>query len=158
MYAGRSRRAAATAVRISLFAYWYTDSFLFIGRHHTRVKEEPASPAKPTAKRKAYSTSGSNAIGTIQLFDEADNPQSGSKRQKTSAGGTTQVRFDDATGTGSTRPPRPTRKSTRGAKAGPKVEGNSKVEMDELFERLGQEFHAIARTCETIAEMINANA
>ncbi|KIM79997.1 hypothetical protein PILCRDRAFT_9886, partial [Piloderma croceum F 1598] len=42
------------------------------GHHHTRVKEEPMSPPK---KRKAYSMSGSNLIGTIDPFDEADIPK-----------------------------------------------------------------------------------
>ena len=55
-------------------------------------------------------------------------------------------------------PPRPTRKSTRASKANQKVEGDANVEVDKLFEMLAQEFHAIGRTCEKIAEEINKNA
>jgi hypothetical protein len=40
----------------------------------------------------------------------------------------------------------------------PKVGDNPTLEMDKLFERLGQEFHAMGRTCEMIAELINMNA
>ena len=162
-YAGRSKKAAATVVSTHLVVYSYTDRFLFAGRHHTRVKDEPASPAKATGKRKMYSANGSNPIGTIEQLNEADIPQGGSKRQKTSAGATAHVRFDGATATTSTRPtPRPTRKSTRSAKATPKIEDNSKLEINELFAKLGKEFYAIGkacenigRTCENIAETIN---
>jgi hypothetical protein len=130
-----------------------TDTFQLIGRHHTRVKEEPASPVK---KRKVYSTSGSNSIGTIDPFDEADIPKGASKRQKT---GTTRVRFDGAAASSSTcPPPRPTRKSTRTPKASQKIEGDAKPDVDKLFERLGEEFHAIARTCGMIAEEIRSNS
>jgi len=150
-------------VSTQLFAYSYTDRFSFAGRHHTRVKDELASPAKATGKRKVYSASGSNSIGIIEQLNEADIPQGGSKRQKTGAGATAHVRFDGATATTSTRPtPRPTRKSTRSAKATPKIEDNSKLEINELFAKLGKEFYAIrkaceniGRTCENIAETIN---
>ncbi|KIM73060.1 hypothetical protein PILCRDRAFT_15544 [Piloderma croceum F 1598] len=60
-------------------------------RHHTRIKEEPTSPAKLTAKCKAYSTSGANSIGKIEVFNEADIPQGSSKQQKTSAGATAPI-------------------------------------------------------------------
>jgi hypothetical protein len=160
--AGRSKRAAATAVSNDFSAYRPTDILLCTGRHHTRtatVKEEPASPAKPAAKRKVYSTSGTNPIGSIELFAEADMSQGIPKRHKAGAGGTAHVRFDSAATTSNTRPaPKPTRRSTRAAKTNPKVEDNSKLDVSELFERLGQEFHAIAKTCETIAEAINSNA
>jgi hypothetical protein len=153
MSVGSRKRVAVTVVSIDFTANRCTNAFIFTGRHHTRVKEEPVSPAK---KRKAYSTSGSNPIGTIKPFDEADIPQGGSKRQKT---GTTRVRFDGVTAPSSTRPPpRPTRKSTRVSKANQKIEGSAKVDVDKLFERLGQEFHAIGRTCEMIAEEINMNS
>lgn len=157
-YAGRSKRVAAMAVSTYPVAYGYTNTFSFSGCHHTCIKEEPVSPAKPTAKCKAYLTSGANLIGNIKLFDKADIPQGSSKWQKTSAGATAHVQFDSTTATTSTHPPpRTTRKSTHTAKANPKVEGNPNLEMDELFERLGKEFHAIGRTCETIVEAINSN-
>jgi hypothetical protein len=103
-----------------------------------------------------YSTSGWNSIGTIDPLDEADIPKGGSKRQKS---GTTRVRFDSTAASSSTRtPPRPTRKSTRVPKANQKIEGDAKLDMDKLFEKLGQEFHAIGRTCEMMAEGINWHA
>jgi hypothetical protein len=86
-------------VSIHFTANRCTNAFVLIGRNHTRVKEEPASPAK---KRKAYLTSGSNPIGTLEPFDEADSPQGSSKRQKT---GPTRIRFDSAAASSSTRPP-----------------------------------------------------
>ncbi|KIM87689.1 hypothetical protein PILCRDRAFT_4103 [Piloderma croceum F 1598] len=136
------------------------------GRHHTRVKDEPASLAKQTGKRKIYSASGSNSIGTIKQLDEANIPQGGSKRQKTGAGATAHVRFDGVTVTPGTRPnPRPTRKSMRSSKATSKVEDNSSIELNDLFTKLGQEFYVIGKACETIgktceniAETINSNA
>jgi sRNA-binding protein len=44
---------------------------------------------------------------------------------------------------------------TRNPKANAKNEDDSKPGVDELFVKLGQEFQAIAKTCETIAETIN---
>ncbi|KIM80450.1 hypothetical protein PILCRDRAFT_9631 [Piloderma croceum F 1598] len=136
------------------------------GRHHTRVKDEPTSPAKQTGKCKIYSASGSNLIGTIEQLDEANIPQGGSKRQKTGAGATAHVQFDGVMVTPGTRPnPRPTRKLTRSSKATSKVEDNSSIELDDLFTKLGQEFYAIrkacetiGKTCENIVETINSNA
>ncbi|KIM76568.1 hypothetical protein PILCRDRAFT_12625 [Piloderma croceum F 1598] len=136
------------------------------GCHHPRVKDEPASPAKQTRKRKMYSASGLNSIGTIEQLDEANIPQGSSKWQKTGAGATAHVRFDGVTVTPGTRPnPRPTRKLTQSSKATLKVEDNSSIELDDLFTKLGQEFYAIGKACETIgktceniAETINSNA
>jgi hypothetical protein len=99
MSAGRRKRVAPMVVSIYFTANWCTNAFVFIGRNHTHVKEEPASPAK---KRKAYSMSGSNPIRTLELFNEADSPQGSSKRQKT---GTTHVRFDSTAASSGTRPP-----------------------------------------------------
>jgi hypothetical protein len=99
MSAGRRKRVAPMVVSIHFTANRCTNAFVLIGRNHTRVKEEPASPAK---KRKAYLTSGSNPIGTLEPFDEADSPQGSSKRQKT---GPTRIRFDSAAASSSTRPP-----------------------------------------------------
>jgi hypothetical protein len=79
---------------------------------------------------------------------EIDTAQPSGKRHKSSSG-TSQVRFD-----GVMVPPAPpapparaTRKSTRTAKA------NGKKDMRELFERLGQELGAAAKTCEDISEL-----
>jgi len=134
------------------------------GRHHAHtaiVKEEPGSPAKSAPKRKAYSTTGSNPIGSIKYVGK---PQGISKRQKTSAGGTSHVQFNMA-GPSNTHPaPRPVKKSAQAAKANPKhedipkPEGIPRLDMGELFERLGQEFHAVVRICETIAEAMNSTA
>jgi hypothetical protein len=76
--------------------------------------------------------------------------QGTSKRQKLASGGSAQVRFD---GVMLNKPPHPapraTRKSTRATKA------NSKKGMRELFEQLGEEFQAVAKTCEEILEVLN---
>lgn len=137
--------------------YKFTHKPLLTERHHTRtIKEEPGSPAKSTSKRKLFSTTGSNPIGNIELFDEADILQGSSKQQKSGAGRAPHVRFEGAAGTSNTRPaPKPIRRSTRNPKANAKNEDDSKPGVDELFVKLGQEFQAIAKTCETIAETIN---
>src|SRR5882672_4318596 len=103
-----------------------------------------------------YSMSGSNLIRTIEPLNEADIHKGGSKWQKT---GTTCVQFDSAAASSSTHPtPRPTRKSMQVPKANQKIKGEAKLNMDKLFEKLGQEFHAIGRTCEMIAQDINLHA
>jgi hypothetical protein len=118
----------------------------FTGRRRPVVKEEPKSPAQPTKKRKAYSATDTSTIGRLEIIgSDNDTPQPTGKRHKAFSGASSQVRFD-----GIVVPPapviRPTRKSTRTAKA------NSKKDLRELFERLGQEFGAVAKTCEDIAE------
>ena len=76
--------------------------------------------------------------------------QGTSKRQKLTSGGSSQVQFDDVILTKPPHPaPRATRKSTRAAKA------NSKKGMRELFERLGEEFQAVTKTCEEIADALD---
>lgn len=95
---------------------------------------------------KVYLMSGSNLIGTIGPFDEVDIPKGSSKQQKT---GTTCVQFDGAAASSSTHPP---------PKANQKIEGDMKLNMDKLFKKLGQEFHAIGRTCKMITEEINLHA
>jgi hypothetical protein len=116
----------------------------FTGRRRPTVKEEPRSPAQGK-KRKANSVSDASSIGRSDAtgFDfEATEPNG--KRQKMASGSSTQVRFD-----GIMVPPvKAPRRSTRSAKA------NSKKDINELFERLGQEFGAVAKTCKDIAETI----
>jgi hypothetical protein len=158
IYAGRSKKAAATAVCTLFYVYMFTNISLFTGRRQTRdaaVKEEPKSPGKSApSKRKAYSITGSNPIGHIEpCDDELDPPQGSSKRQKTGTVGTPHVRFDGIMVPNNPRPaPRPTRKSTRSTKANPKSE------MGALYERLGREFQAIAKTYADIAEASNTDA
>ena len=125
------------------------DIVSFTGRRRQTVKEEPKSPAQPPRKRKAYSTTDASSIGRIEILgSDIDTAQPSGKRHKSSSG-TSQVRFDGImVPPGPTAPPaRPTRKSTRTAKV------NEKKDMRELFERLGQEFGAVAKTCEDIAEL-----
>lgn len=116
------------------------------GHRRTReptVKEEPKSPARASGrKRKAYSTTDANAIGFIEPVGDADlePAQPAGKRAKTASGSASQVRFDGimlAKGT---------RKSARNTKASSKKE---------LYARLGQEFGAIAKTYEEIAESLD---
>jgi hypothetical protein len=103
-----------------------------------------------------FSTTGLNPIENIKLFDKADILQGSSKWQKSGAGRAPHVRFEGVVGMSNTRPaPKPTRRSTWNPKANTKNEDNSKPSVNELFVKLGQEFHAIAKTCEMIVEMIN---
>ena len=117
----------------------------FTGCHRPGIKEEPKSPTQTAAKkRKAYSTTDASAIGSIEStagFD-LDPPQPAGKRQKLAAGSSSQVRFDGV----AVPPARVTRRSARTTKA------NSKKEIHELFEWLGQEFGVVTKTCEEIAE------
>ena len=117
----------------------------FTGRRRPMVKEEPKSPTQPAnKKRKAESTTDISAIGHTQTVSVALDPARPSgKRHKAAFGGPSRVRFD-----GITVPPAPkaTRNCTRAAKA------NSKKDIHELFDRLGQEFGAVGKTCEEIAE------
>ena len=124
-------------------------------RHEVAVKEEPKSPGHSVpSKRKVYSTTNVNSIGRIETTTADFDPvQGSSKRQKTGSTGSAQVRFDSVMIPKSLPPaPKATRRSTRGTKA------NSKKGVSELFERLGQEIHAVAKTCEDLAEAINKDA
>jgi hypothetical protein len=123
------------------------------GARDVTVKEEVKSPSNPAAsKRKLYSITDGAPIGRFDTsnlklsFDPAPN----GKRQKTTSAGSSHVRFDGVVLGDNPEPgPRVTRKSTRSAKA------SSKKSAHELFERLGQEFRAVAKTCEDIAEALD---
>ena len=118
------------------------DIVSFTGRRRQTVKEEPKSPAQPPRKRKAYSTTDASSIGRIEILgSDIDTAQPSGKRHKSAS--TSQVQFDGIMVPAT----RATRKSTRTAKA------NSKKDMHELFEHLGQELGAAAKTCEDIAEL-----
>ena len=122
------------------------DIVSFTGRCRQTVKEEPKYPVQQPRKCKAYSTTDASSIGRIEILgSDIDTAQPSGKHHKSSSG-TSQVRFD-----GVVVPPGPparaTRKSTRATKA------NRKKDMRELFERLRQEFGAVARTCKNIAKL-----
>ncbi|KIM74956.1 hypothetical protein PILCRDRAFT_14020 [Piloderma croceum F 1598] len=110
------------------------------------VKVEPKSLGDSVPSKRMYSATNTKPIRCINSID-VFNSQGSSKRQKTTSG----VRFD---GVMVPKPPQPThratRKSTQSAKA-----NNSKKSTSELFERLGQEFQAIAKTCEEISEALD---
>ena len=104
------------------------------------MKVEPSTPL--TKKHHAYSTTNANPIGLIELIDvDVDSATSSRKQAKTASGGSTVVRFD------SIMILKVTRRSTRSAKA-----NNPKMEMGELFRRLGQEFRAVRKTFEEMAQ------
>jgi hypothetical protein len=117
------------------------------------MKEEVKSPVNLSAsKHKLYSITDGAPIGRLDTtnlklnFDLALN----GKRQKTTSVGSSQVRFDGVVLGDNVEPgPRVTRKLTRSTKA------SSKKSAHELFERLGQEFWAVAKTCEDIAEALD---
>jgi hypothetical protein len=93
-----------------------------------------------------YLATDAKPIGRIDSID-VFNSQGSSKRQKTTSG----VRFD---GVMVPKPPQPTHRATRKSTRSAKV-NNSKKSTSELFERLGQEFQAIAKTCEEISEALD---
>jgi hypothetical protein len=87
-------------------------------------------------------TTDANPIGIIKPIDDANAnaAQPVRKRPKTTATSASRVQFDGVS------IPKATRKSTHTAKA------NSKKDANELFACLGQEFAAVAQTCEELAE------
>src|SRR5882762_344821 len=116
---------------------------------------EPKSPV-PSApkKRNIYSTTDANAIGQMDPIDiDFNPPQTLGKRKRLVISGPSRVPAD-----GAAPPPkpqcfsRPTRKTTRVTKA-----ASTKNTTSDLFARLGQEFHAIARTCEGLAEALEGS-
>ena len=125
---------------------------LHTGRRHrpTAVKKEPKPPDTTNpSKRKVYSTAGAHPIGRIDAFEgDFDTAPGSSKRQKMASGASAQVRFDGVV-VPNNQCTRTTRKSTRTTKA------TSKKDVNGLFAHLGQEFQAIAKTCEDIMEALN---
>lgn len=152
IFAGSRRGAAATVVSNHPSDCSYTllmSVFPFSGRRRPTIKKEPKSPVQPSRKRKAYSTTGANSIGRIEILEsDIDIAPPSGKRHKSSSG-TSQVRFDGVMvpPVPPAPPARATRKSARTAKA------NEKKDMRELFERLGQELGAAAKTCEEMSEL-----
>lgn len=108
------------------------------------MKEEPKSPGNSVpSKRRIYSTTDAKPIGRMDSMDVFE--EGSSKRQKLGSGRSAHVRFDGVILNKSQANPRTTRKSTRATRA------NTKKGVSELFERLGQEFKAVAKTCEEIS-------
>jgi len=103
-------------------------------------------------KRKVYSTRNADAIGQMNAIDiDMDPPQAIGKRQKIIASESPRVQFDGVVLPPKQQKPsaRPIRKSTRVAKATSKKDRTS-----DLFLRLGQEFRALAKTCEELGEAL----
>src|ERR1700683_5197818 len=137
--------------------YRLMDIVSFTGRCHPTVKEEPKSLVQPPQKQKAYSTTDASSIRCIKILgSDINTAQPSGKHHKSTSGTSSQVQFD-----GIMVPPGPTTPTTRAArKSMCTAKANSKKDMRELFERLGQEFHttakaneAAAKTCEDIAEL-----
>ena len=105
------------------------------------VKEEPPSPLMK--KRKVYSTTDANAIGRMDpVHIDFDPPPANTKRQRTSSSSAC-ICFD-----GVSVPPQPTARATMKSTRAAKV--NTKKE---LFDRLAQDFQAVAKTLEEIGEL-----
>ena len=93
-----------------------------------------------------------NAIGLMDSIEiDMDPPQTIGKRQKTVASKSAHVTFDGVVLPPKPQQPpaRPTRKSTRVTKATSKKDTTSV-----LFLRLGQEFRALAKTCDELGEAL----
>ena len=110
---------------------------IIIGRHRVQeapIKEEPKSPTqKTTRRRKAYSAVNSTSIGLVEVLDEdpTSTSQPPGKRAQMATGSS---RFEGVV------IPKITRKSTRNMKESPKVD------MAEMYRRLGRELAAVAKT------------
>ncbi len=140
-----------------IFLFSSSDTFRYItiptGRRarDIAIKDEPRSPIQAAPrKRKVYSTTDANAIGHMDPVEiDFDPPKTVGKRRKVVASGSATVHFD-----GVAIPAMPpqsakaTRKSARVAKT------TSRKDVSELFSQLGQQFHAIANTCEEIGEAL----
>ena len=121
---------------------------ILIGRCRPQAVAVKAEPTSPSKKRKIYSTAEADLIGHIDAIDDVFEaiPMNG-KCQKTNTGATAHVRFD---GMKVPEKPLPTQKATRKSTRTTKP---SKKDGTELFERLVQEFRAIAQTLEDIATL-----
>jgi hypothetical protein len=91
-----------------------------------------------------YSTTDGKPIGRFNAVDVF--AQGSSKHLKTASGSSARVRFNSVTLPKGQAPARVTRNLTRSTKA------NSEKTMSELFEQLGREYQAIAKTCEAMSE------
>ncbi len=115
-------------------------------------KDVPRSPGlSAPKKRNTYSSTDANAIGQMEPIDvDFDPPKTLGKRRRTVSSGASGVPIDGAAPTPKSQPSaRPTRKSTRVTKSARKKD----TTLDH-FAWLGQEFHALARTCEELAEAL----
>jgi len=154
--AGRQRKVAVTVVS------WYysvrsstelINQFPFSGRRCGRdstVKAEPKSPGKqssPSAvifdyRCKAHRTDGINRRLCSRHFETPETRFWGRSGP---------IRWRDAH-----KPPHPAQEQPGSLRGPPKA--NSKKGMRELFERLGEEFQAVAKTCEEFRKRsINAD-
>ena len=107
------------------------------------VKEEPKAPAQPTScKRKAYSTTNGQSIGFINVLE--DDPTSSVQP----IGKRTQTARPSAKLEGVIIP-QAMRKSTQNEQVA------SKVDLSELYKRLGRELGAVARTFEELSKCID---
>ena len=97
-----------------------------------------------------YSSTDANSIGQMDPIDgDFDPPKTLGKRRRTVSSGASGVPIDGAAPTPKPQPSaRPTRKSTRVTKSA------RKKDTSDLFARLRQEFHTLARTCEELAEAL----
>jgi hypothetical protein len=120
-------------------------------RHCPTVVKKELKPLDTTnlLKCKVYSTASAHPIGHIDTFKgDFDTTPGSSKCQKTASGVSAQVQFDGVV-MHNNQCTRATRKSMQTTRV------TSKKDINRLFERLGQEFQAIVKTCEDIAEALN---
>ena len=152
--AGRQRKAAAMAV--GLWSFIYSSSKLinrypFPGRHcggDPAVKEELKSPGNSVpSKQRIYSTTNVKPIGRMDSMDVFE--EGSLKCQKLGSGRSAHVHFDSMILNKPQATPQTTRKLMRATRA------NTKKGVCKLFERLGQEFKAVAKTCEEISGALN---
>ncbi|KIM81700.1 hypothetical protein PILCRDRAFT_786567 [Piloderma croceum F 1598] len=122
--------------------------------HEINIKEEPKSLKSPknlpTKKHRMFSNETANPVGVVDVLDVNPMPLPLQKRQKTASGSLSRVRFDGVElNDREDVAPKPTRQSTRAAKA------NAKKDVGHLFGQLAKEFQAMSKTCEQIAEAMD---
>jgi hypothetical protein len=150
--AGSRRKAAPILVRPhSSATYLYITSFTGRRARDGMLKEEPQFPVPSVPKKRQVDLStDANSIGNMDQIDiDGNHPQAIGKRRRTGTSGPARVQFDAIElPEASNHAVRETRRSTRVAK------GKGKQHAADLFSRLGQEFRAIAKTCEELGDTL----
>jgi hypothetical protein len=152
MFVGNRRKAVPMVVRVFL-PHQTNVSHRMPGRRRSQnptVKVEPSSPANSTTKkRKVYSTIDGQPIGRMDsVDDELDSNPANGKRQKTTTGAVSRVRFDGVKVPEAAPSTRTTRKSTRST-----AKASTKKDVGQLVQRLAKSFREVVETLEEIVDL-----
>ena len=109
------------------------------------VKEEPKSPAQPTTRKRkaaAYSAVNGTSLGLINVLDEEPSSSTQPNRKRTKTAGSS-VKLEAIV------VPWATRNSKRNERLG------TKSDVRELYQRLGHELAAVAKTFKGLSEILD---